>query len=87
MMSSEQVRLARHALGLPNERRTSYRNRYYAPVGSTKEIVWKDLVTQGLALRGAVDGSNVAFYLTEAGAKAAIMPSERLDRDDFPAPR
>jgi hypothetical protein len=83
-MTPEQLRMARHALGLPNERSTSYRNRYYVPIGTQAERDWDDLVTQGLAARAANRETQVMFGLTTAGAQYAIEPDEKLDREDFP---
>lgn len=83
-MNAEQLNMARHALGLPNDRRRSYRNRYVAGLGTTQEKAWDELVRQGLAARGANGIAVVGFCLTEAGAKAALDHTETLDPEDFP---
>ncbi len=83
-MTPEQLRMARHALGLPNDNNTSYRNRYYAPLDSEASSQWDDIVSQGLAARGTDQKTQVMFGLTTAGAQFAIEPGEKLDREDFP---
>ena len=42
-MSAAQIELARHALGLPNKMRMSYRNRFVAGHGHVDGIVGKRL--------------------------------------------
>jgi len=82
----EQRELARHALGLPNDRRRSYRNRYYVAPGAPAWWSWRALVDAGLALfeaGPACRGSDL-FMLTRTGAEAALAPSESLDLEDFP---
>lgn len=83
-MTPEQLKIARHALGLPNDRRHSYRNRYAATVGSKQEAAWDAMVAAGHAERG--DSVNVLsyFHLTLAGARASLEPKETLDLEDFP---
>lgn len=83
-MSPEQLKLARHALGLPNNFMRSYRNRYAAGIGTTQEAAWDDLVSKGMAERGTNGIAIVGFCLTLEGAKAALEPAETLDREDFP---
>lgn len=84
-MTPEQIKLMRHALGLPNDRMQSYRNRYFAANGSPQAIAWDDLVSRGMAERQEA-GSVRSFYcVTLAGAKRAIDPAETLDGEDFPA--
>lgn len=83
-MTPEQRKMARHALGLPNERNATYRNRYFAAAGTSKEDAWNDLVAQGLAERG--DGiRNIGFGLTVAGARMVLEPPEFLCHEDFPS--
>lgn len=87
-MTHEQKALARHALGLPNERRCSYRNRFVTGPGGADFHAWMDMVDAGLARRS--DGSKLPFggddlfRLTRAGADQALEPGERLDPEDFP---
>jgi hypothetical protein len=77
--------LARHALGL--DRRTfSYRN-YYVVGSGDDHTAWLGLVERGLAKRRPGDeltGGSDIFYLTRAGALAALETGETLDREDFP---
>lgn len=81
-MKHRQITLARHALGLPNDRRRSYRNRYFAPAGMDVENEWNDMVSHGWAERG--DGiRSIAFWLTRSGAEMALDPGESLDMEDF----
>lgn len=83
-VTPEQIELARHALGLPNKRNLSYRNRYYASEGNPNHIHWCDMVAAGLA-RGKVEGRTTLFWLMAAGAIAAIKKREALDPEDLPA--
>lgn len=82
-MTPEQKEMARHALGLPNASKRSYRNRY---VVSRDSADWKALVAAGDA--GIVTDGYVVptalFYLTEKGARAALENGESLDLEDFP---
>jgi hypothetical protein len=87
-LSAEERKFARHALGLPNERGQSYRNRYYAAPGSHRHDIWAAIVGKGGATQHA-DG-NISrpcdlFVLTERGAIAALLPGERLCSEDFPS--
>lgn len=78
-------RLAGHALGLPNRRNVSYRNRFlapYTPGGDTDR--WFQMVELGLAEAMPPVGNYIRFYLTRQGADAALDPGETLDPDDFP---
>ncbi len=84
MMTTEHLMLARAALGLPNESMQSYRNRYFAAVGSIIERRWLDLVASRLAVREKGGGKLAHFYLTYAGAKQALTDGESLDPEDFP---
>lgn len=85
MMNNEQKTLARHALGLPNPQRRSYRNRFVCPEADPE---WNAMVRGGLATmrKGETlpfDG-DACFYLTRAGAEAALEPREKLCPEDFP---
>jgi hypothetical protein len=88
-MTPRQKELARHALGLPNNQRTSYRNRFVAGPGHSDYADWMAMVEAGLATRR--DGKRIPFggsdlfYLTEEGARLALEGRERLDREDFPS--
>ena len=85
-MNEEQIKLARHALGLgyTAEHNRSYRNRYHCNPGTPANDLWRDMVSNGFA-RGEVVGKMDFFYLTLIGAKAAIRDGESLDREDFPS--
>ena len=87
-MTLAQIELARHALGLPNKRRQSYRNYFVAGKGHEDYPAWLQMVEQGDARR--YDGTKVhfggddLFTLTIAGAEKALQRGERLDPEDFP---
>lgn len=86
-MTPLQKKLARHALGLPNERCHSYRNRYYAAEGTREYRTLMAMCRKGLADRATHKlgfGRPRFFWLTLAGAWAAIEHNETLDREDFP---
>lgn len=74
---------ARHALGLPNSRRRSYRNRYFASPGGESHAIWSALVARGLADTSRAP-RNDFFCLTRVGAEAALDDGETLDPEDFP---
>jgi hypothetical protein len=82
MMTPAQVELARHALGLPNKRRQSYRNYFVCGVGHRDHGNWLAMAAASYAR--ALTGTQPGFALTEAGANAALKPGERLDPEDFP---
>jgi len=85
-MTPTQRLLARHALGLPNRRKRSYRNRYvaaYIPGGEFDQ--WSAMESAGWAERGAFRPDRTArFWLTPEGARLALEPGESLDPEDFP---
>lgn len=89
-MTPRQIELARHALGLPNSFRTSYRNRYMVPQGTADYRDWLQMVAEGNATRPKDHAAKKwptgdrMFYLTKAGAELALEPGEKLDREDFP---
>lgn len=86
-MTPEQRSLARHALGLPNRRKTTYRNRFVTGKGSKDWSGWDDLVASGYAKafrKVSVCGGDDIFFLTPEGAKAALDPGEKLSIEDFP---
>ncbi len=78
--------LMRHALGLPNEGKTSFRNRYAAARGTRQHELWMVLVASGLASVSTLSASLDNFALSREGAEDALLPGERLDREDFPNP-
>jgi hypothetical protein len=79
-MTPEQRTLARHALGLPNRRKVSYRNRYVTGTCVEDHPLWHKMVQQGWAAH-----ERGVYYLTEQGALLALDPGEALDPEDFPA--
>lgn len=88
-MDSKQRRLARHALGLPNDSKRSYRNRYVTAPGTPEHDMWLAMEGAKEAVRTPGDemglGKNDHFRLRHAGAKAALDPGEMLDPEDFPS--
>jgi hypothetical protein len=87
-MTPRQRELARHALGLPNKNRTSYRNQFCAGDGHQDAADWEAMVAAGFASKrdGATIpfGGDHLFYLTDDGARMALEPREYLDSEDFP---
>lgn len=85
-MTPEQKPLARHALGLPNRVKTSYRNRFYA--GAMDAPEWRAMVAAGLANSEPVSHTSIPdytfFWLTPEGATAALEKGEKLCAEDFP---
>lgn len=79
-MTPEQRKLARHALGLPNDQKRSYRNRYFTHATSP---VWVAMKAAGEA-DGRANGPGDFWWLTIKGAELALDPGETLDREDFP---
>jgi hypothetical protein len=88
-MTPEQIELARHALGLPNKRRISYRNHFVAGEGHPDYVAWCDMVEKGFAQwknGSPLTGGDPVFWLTMAGASRALRIGEALDIDDFKLP-
>lgn len=86
VLTPEQRDLARHALGLPNKRRRSYRNRFVT-FGGPNHDVWMAMVAMGAARRCAateLTGGGDFFWLTPDGAAAALETREKLCPEDFP---
>jgi hypothetical protein len=85
-----QRRLARHALGLPNARNRSYRNRFIATCCPGDYDHWMAMTEAGLADHGTLHTPAGfkhpvrRFWLTPEGAKAALEPGETLEPEDFP---
>lgn len=87
-MTPEQLKLARHALGLPNQKRRSYRNRFTAPHGTTNHHEWMQMCAAGMAYHEGAPhlcGQHTKFWLTERGAMTALAEGETLCPEDFPA--
>lgn len=88
-MTPAQIELARHALGLGNGRRVSYRNHFVTGPDGDDFADWMAMVEAGNAKRHAghpLAGGDDMFWLTHQGAKAALKRGERLDPHDFPTP-
>lgn len=83
-LTPDERSLARHALGLPNDKRLSYRNRYAAMRGTDKAAMWEQMRLIGAADVFAYSDVLKHFHLTKEGALAALDDSERLDPEDFP---
>lgn len=87
-LDSRKIDLARHALGLPNPRKRSYRNHFVAGPGHDDYEDWMVMVGMGVAMRrhgDAMTGGDDLFFLTRNGAHAALKKGESLDPEDFPA--
>jgi hypothetical protein len=83
-MTPMQRELARHALGLPNKKRRTYRNHFCIGVGGTNYEEWQDLVANGLAVArsSSACGGDDFFHLTLAGARMVLNPNEHISRED-----
>ena len=87
-LTSKQIGMARHALGLPNPQNMTYRNHYCIGKGGAEYEAWEDLVRQGLAVKAPGEGKGWVgdfFYLTLAGARAVLKPQEHISREDSQA--
>lgn len=88
-MTPLQKKLARHALGLPNDDRRSYRNRYIIGNGGRGFSALMRMVRDGNATRerfGAHTHNRYCFHLTLTEAAAVLEDGESLDREDFGLP-
>lgn len=86
-MTPAQIELARHALGLGNGRKVSYRNHYVTGPGGEDYAEWQAMVVMGYAKHrsgSALSGGDDIFWLTATGARAALRLREKLDPEDFP---
>ncbi|WP_235841803.1 hypothetical protein [Cereibacter johrii] len=86
-MSQHQIELARHALGLPNRRKQSYRSHFVTGPDAPDYDAWEAMVADGFAKKfrgGQLSGGDPVFILTFEGATAALERGERLDPEDFP---
>ena len=83
-MTPSQRELARHALGFPNKRNTSYRNRFCSGPDHPAYQNWMNMVAEGYAVKqdGPLWGGDSMFYLTLKGALLARDPKEHLSRED-----
>lgn len=79
--------LARHALGLVDGRKASYRNRFVCGPDHSDFAEWERMVSIGDAERHDmrhIFGGDYLFMLTIKGAQAVLRPGETLDPEDFP---
>lgn len=85
-MTPDQIEFARHALGLTNGRKVSYRNHYCCSSGPD-HLAWMAMREAGDARRrlgSPMSGGDDIFWLTLSGARKALQKGERLDLEDFP---
>lgn len=85
-MTPHQIEMARHALGLENNRKRSYRNRYVTSPSTPDHNDWLMMTNAGHATRTIGAGLFDVFHLTRQGAEAVLRSGESLDAEDFPAP-
>jgi hypothetical protein len=83
-LTDEQLKVARHALGLPNKKRMSYRNHFCAGPGHADYETLMQMVAQRDAIRvtGSQWGGDDMFYMTWKCALKARAPNEHLSRED-----
>lgn len=83
-MNSSQREFARHALGLPNKKHTSYRNHYCIGSHNPAHAEWESLVAVGDAVKrtGPHWGGDDMFHLTLPGALKARDTKEHISRKD-----
>ncbi len=84
MMTTIQTGLARHALGLPNKNKESYRNRFCASPGTDDHAEWDQMVDAGKAVKreNCPQAGSTMFYLTVSGAAEVLCEGEQLSRED-----
>jgi hypothetical protein len=85
-LAAKQRELARHALGLPNKRKMTYRNHFVTGPGHDDFDQWCAMVESGHAVRrkgSPLTGGDDLFMLTKIGATAALAKGEKLDPEDF----
>lgn len=87
-LTQKQYLLARHALGLPNDHKKSYRNHFMAADGTPDFNEWKTMEADGFAFGVKCEElwgkNNTMFRLSESGARRALFGREKLDEEDFP---
>lgn len=86
----DEVDVARHALGLGKQSKTTTRNYFVTGEGSDDYPKWMSIVSKGLALRidrRELMGGDWLFHLTREGAEQALYEGERLSHEDFPKRR
>lgn len=86
-MTPEQIELARHALGLTQGRKRSYRNHFVCGPGHSDYDNWEAMTNDGKAWKrkgSPLSGGDDIFGMTAAGAEEVLRKGERLDPEDFP---
>lgn len=83
-MTKGQKDLARHALGFPNRKNTSYRNHFCIGISGDGYTEWESMVAAGYAVKrtGPNWGGDDMFHLTLKGALLAREPKEHLSQED-----
>lgn len=83
-MTESQKKLARHALGFPNKKNTSYRNHFCIGKGGDGYSEWEAMVSSGEAVKrtGPHWGGDDMFHLTLKGGLAARETKEHLSREE-----
>ena len=83
-MTERQKQFARHALGLPNRKNTSYRNHFCIGPEGDGYSDWEEMVKAGWAIKrtGALWGGADMFHLTLEGALKVREPKEHLSQED-----
>lgn len=85
-MTKGQIELGRHALGLPNNQRETYRNHFIAGPSHDDYVDWMAMVADGNAIRrdpSDLYGGDYCFVLTRNGALLCLTAKEKLDPEDF----
>jgi hypothetical protein len=85
-MTKQQIALGRHALGLPNRGKLSYRNYFVAGEDHDDWVEWMAMVKDGNAVRfngSQLTGDDFVFRLTNQGAIACLKGREKLSKVDF----
>jgi hypothetical protein len=78
--------LGRHALGLRDDNKRSYRNSFVTGPKNANYGVLMRMVEDGVATRerfGAHPENRYVFHLTKVGAEQCLDPGESLSTEDF----
>lgn len=85
-MNERQKELARHALGLPNKQKMTYRNHFVAGSGHPDFHDWLEMTSRGeAAMRTgrAMSGGDPIFYVTPLGLTLAVDLREKVGREEL----